>query len=82
MSKETQLGSQLWEQFQQAAREQRRNPSRLLAQVVKDYLEIHEDEKLYRQMQLDARKSGYKEDSAVALSLQVRREMKARRAAP
>jgi hypothetical protein len=80
MAKEIKVDPQLWEQFEQAAREQRRNPLRLLAEVVQEYLEIYEDEKLFRQMQRDARKSGYKEEDAVKLVRRVRQEMREKRA--
>ncbi len=79
MANEIKVDPQLWEQFEQAAREQRRNPVRLLAEVVREYLEIYEDENLFRQMQRDARKSGYKEEDAVELVRQVRRETRGKR---
>lgn len=72
MAKEIKVDSQLWEQFEQATREQRRSPLRLLTEVVQEYLEIYEDEKLFRQMQRDACKSGYKEEDAVELVRQVK----------
>lgn len=81
MANEIKVEPQLWEQFERAAREQRRNSVRLLAEVVREYLEIYEDEKLFRQMQRDARKSGYKEEDAVELVRQVRREMREKRGA-
>jgi metal-responsive CopG/Arc/MetJ family transcriptional regulator len=71
---EIQFDSHLWKQFERVAREQRRNPARLLAQVVREYLEIYEDEKLFQQMQRAARKSGYKEEDAVKLVRRVRQE--------
>ena len=48
----------------------------LLQQVVREYLEIYEDEKLFGQMQSEARRSGYREADAVHLVRQARREMK------
>jgi metal-responsive CopG/Arc/MetJ family transcriptional regulator len=71
---EIQFDSHLWKQFEQVAREQRQNPARLLAQVVREYLEIYEDEKLFQQMQRAVRKSGYKEEDAVKLVRRVRQE--------
>jgi predicted transcriptional regulator len=81
MTKTIEFDPQLWKQFEQVAREQRRNPSRLLMQIVRGYLEISEDEKLFRQMQRDARRSGYKEADAVTLVHQVRQEQSERRGA-
>jgi predicted transcriptional regulator len=74
MTKIIECDPQLWKQFEQVARERRRNPSRLLMQIVREYLEIYEDEELFRQLQRDARRSGYKEADAVALVRQVRQE--------
>lgn len=76
MERGLKLDPQLLEEFEQAAREQRRNPARLLQQVVREYLEIYEDEKLFGQMQSEARRSGYREADAVHLVSQARREMK------
>ena len=81
MTKAIELDPQLWKQFEQVAREQRRNPSRLLMQVVREYLAMYEDEEFFRQMQRDARRSGYKEEDAVALVRQVRQEKSERRGA-
>ncbi|HLF82754.1 MAG TPA: hypothetical protein VI837_01110 [Blastocatellia bacterium] len=76
MERELKLDPQLQEQFAQAAREQRRNPARLLQEVVREYLEIYEDEKLFRQMQRDARRSGYREEDAVELVRQARQAIR------
>jgi predicted transcriptional regulator len=57
MEREIRLDPQLREQLEQAAREQRRSPARLLQEVVREYLDIYEDEKLFRQMQREARRS-------------------------
>ena len=76
MEQEIKLDAQLREQLDQAAREQRRNPARLLQEIVREYLDIYEDEKLFRQMQRDARRSGYREEDAVDLVRQVRQEMR------
>ena len=43
MEQEIKLDAQLREQLEQAAREQRRNPARLLQEIVREYLEIYED---------------------------------------
>ena len=44
---------------------------------VKEQIEIWEDEKLDKEMRRDARKSGYKEEDAVELVRQHRRDKKA-----
>ena len=74
MEQEIKLDPQLQAQLMQAAREQRRSPARLLQDVVREYLEIYEDEKLFRQMQREAQHSGYREEDAVDLVRQVRQE--------
>ena len=81
MAKAIELDPQLWKQFEQVAREQRRNPTRLLMQVVREYLQMYESEQFFRRLQRDARRSGYKEEDAVGLVRQVRQEMSERRGA-
>lgn len=81
MEQEIKLDAQLREQLEQAAREQRRNPARLLQQIVREYLDIYEDEKLFRQMQRKARRSGYREEDAVDIVRQVRQEVRERHGA-
>ena len=76
MEQEIKLDPQLQAQLTEAAREQRRSPARLLQEVVREYLEIYEDEKLFCQMQREARRSGYREEDAVDLVRQVRRQMR------
>lgn len=66
----------IWEEFQREARKRRRNPANLITEWMREQLEIWEDEKLFREMRRDARKSGYTEDDAVELVRQYRREKK------
>ena len=77
MAKEIKLDTQLWEQFEQAAQEQRRNPVQLLQKVLQEYLTIYQDEKLFQQMQREARRSKYREEDAVALVRQARQQKRA-----
>ncbi len=77
-AREVKLNSQLWEQFEQAAQEQRRNPLQLLQQVLQEYLAIYHDERLFRQLQREARRSGYREEDAVELVRQARQHKRAR----
>jgi hypothetical protein len=81
MEEDLELDAQLREQLEKAAREQRRNPARLLQEIVREYLAIYEDEKLFRQMQREARRSDYREEDAVDLVRQARREMRERHGA-
>jgi len=70
-----------WKEFEQAARRRHRDPQKLLAQFIQEYLEIDADERLHREMQRQARRSGYKEEQAVELVREVRGEMRKRRGA-
>jgi hypothetical protein len=80
MAKETFFDSPLWEQFQKAARKRRRNPVRLLTEYMRECLEIWEDQKLDAEIRRDARRSGYREEDAVALVRRHRLEKKNQRA--
>ena len=62
----------LWEQFEIAAKDRRRNPQKLLADFMQQCLESWEDERLFEQVRRQARRSGYKEKDAVALVKEVR----------
>jgi hypothetical protein len=81
VEREVKLNSQLWEQFEQAAQEQRRKPLQLLQQLLQEYLAIYQDEKLFRQMHREARRSRYREEDAVALVRQARQQKRARNGA-
>lgn len=63
-----------WEEFQRQAKRRRRNPVTLVTELMREQLEIWEDEKLFREMRQDAQKSDYTEDDAVELVRQYRRE--------
>lgn len=74
MKNETIFDQTIWEEFQRQAKRRRRNPVKLITELMREQLEIWEDEKLFREMRRDARKSGYTEDDAVELVRQYRRE--------
>ncbi len=80
MAKDSPLESPLWEQFQKAARERRRNPVRLLMDYMRECLEIWEDQKLDEEIRRDVQCSGYREEDAVEIVRQYRREKRERRA--
>ncbi|MDQ3812892.1 MAG: hypothetical protein M3347_02950 [Armatimonadota bacterium] len=77
MAKDSLLDSPLWEEFQKAARERRRNPVRLLTDYMRECLEIWEDQKLHEEIRRDVQRSGYREEDAVEIVRQYRREKKA-----
>jgi hypothetical protein len=68
----------LWNQFEKAARERRRNPVRLLTEYMRECLEVWEDQKLDEEMRSDAAASGYSEEDAVEIVRQHRLEMQRR----
>ena len=65
----------LWEQFEKAAREHRRSPTRLLTDYMRECLEMWDDQKLDQEMQRDAQAGGLHEDDAVEIVKQYRREV-------
>ena len=66
MAKEI-LDPALWERFEEAARKRHRDPARLLKDFMKERLEVWEDQKLDRQVKKAARRSGRREEDAVAI---------------
>jgi hypothetical protein len=70
--------SPVWKQFETEAKKRRRNPVKLALDLIKEQIEIWEDETLDREISHDAQKSGYTEDDAVELVRQYRREKKDR----
>lgn len=76
MKNETLFETGIWNEFQKEARKRRRNPLNLAADLLREQLEIWEDEKLDRAIKRDVQRSGYSEDDAVELVRQYRREKK------
>jgi hypothetical protein len=66
--------SPVWKEFETEAKKRRRNPVKLVLGLIKEQMEIWEDEALDREISLEAQKSGYTEDDAVELVRQYRRE--------
>jgi len=67
MKKQITIDSELWQEFELAAKQKRRNPLKLLADYMRESLEIWEHQELDGEIQKEARKSGYTEDDAVEL---------------
>jgi len=70
------IDAELWKDFAAVARAKRRNPLRLLADYMRESLEVWEQQKLDREIQNDVRKSGYTEDDAVEIVRKYRAEKK------
>ena len=69
----------LWEQFEQEARRHKCDAERLLEQWIQEQLEIWEDQKLDAEIRKQVQKSGYREEDAVEIVRQHRREKQAAR---
>lgn len=74
MTTKTINDSPIWKQFEAEARKRRRNPVNLVLDLIKEQIEIWEDEALDREISREARKSGYTEEDAVELVRKYRRE--------
>ena len=70
----------VWSQFETEARRQRRDPQKMLTDYMRECLEIWEDDKLFREMSRQARRSGRKESEAVEIVREVRKAKRAQRA--
>ena len=70
--------SPVWKQFETEAKKRRRNPVKLVLDLIKEQVEIWEHEKLDDEISKEAQKSGYTENDAVELVRQYRREKKER----
>ena len=81
MTLENLMQSDLWRDFEQQVRARRKQPAKVLAELVREYLEVQEDIALTEEMRRDARKSGFREADAVKLVREHRDEKKRRRAA-
>ena len=78
MTAKTINDSPVWKQFETEAKKRRRNPVKLVLDLLKEQIEIWEDEALDREISREAQKSGYTEEDAVELVRQYRREKKER----
>lgn len=81
MAKDIFSESPVWEQFQEAARQRRRNPVRLLTGYMRECLEIWEDQKLDEQIRREAQSGDYHERDAVKIVRQYRHEKREKSAA-
>jgi hypothetical protein len=81
MTLETLIRSELWANFEKQARKRKKQPSDVLLELLREYLEIAEDVALNDAIARDARKSGYKEADAVKIVREYRAEKRKRRAA-
>lgn len=81
MTLEALLKTKLWRDFERQAQSERRQPAAVLADLLREYLEIAEDVALDEAMWRDAQKSGYREADAVKLVREHRAAKRSRRAA-
>jgi hypothetical protein len=76
MQTSTVVESPLWEQFQSAARQRRRDPARLLMDYMRDCLEVWEDQRLDEEIRRDVQRGGRRESQSVEI---VRKHRRAKR---
>ncbi len=76
MKPEMLFDTTIWQEFQKEARKRRLNPVNLVAELLRERLEIWEDEKLDKAIRRDVQRSGYTEDDAVEIVRRHRREKK------
>jgi hypothetical protein len=81
MTLEALIRSELWANFEKQARKRKKHPSAVLADLLREYLEIADDVALTEAMRRDARKSGYKEADAVKIVREYRAEKRKQRVA-
>lgn len=74
MAQVIELEEKIWQQFSSAAKEEKKNPKRLLTELIQSYLEIREDEKLDKEIKIQAQKSQMDENEAVEFVSQYRNE--------
>lgn len=68
-----QIDPQLWKQFASLATQRRKRPQTLLAQLMRDYLQIESDGALFKEMQHDAQGRALSDAEAVTFVHQHRR---------
>ena len=76
MKEQITIDSALWQEFKLAVRRRRRNPLNLLADYLRESLEIWEHQKLDREIQKEVRKSRYSAGDAVGIVRKYRAEKK------
>lgn len=64
---DTLIQSDLWREFEKTARDKRRRPVELLADVIADFLATQAGTALFDDIEHDLRSTGYTEDDAMAL---------------
>ncbi len=81
MTLESLIQSDLWREFERQVRAKHKRPAKVLAELLREYLEIQADIALTEEMRRDAQKSGYRGADAVKLVREYRAEKRNRRAA-
>ncbi|HMF57257.1 MAG TPA: hypothetical protein VK619_13020 [Pyrinomonadaceae bacterium] len=80
MNEQPLADSQLWKEFQAAARRRRRNPTQLLTDYMRECLERWKDQKLDAEISRQAQASDYREADAMKIVHRHRHEKKRVRA--
>lgn len=66
--------TELWREFEAAAKDEKQNPVAVLMELMSDYLESRADSALFDEIAEEGEKSGYNEDDAVELVRRARLE--------
>jgi hypothetical protein len=64
----------LWREFEAAAKAEKQSPLKILTELMSDYVESRADSALFDEVAEEGLKSGYTEDDAVELVRQARLE--------
>ncbi len=62
---QTKIDGELWSKFREEAKKSKKDPMRLLAQLLRDYIEQKEGERLMRESSKIAKRSGLTEDDDI-----------------
>ena len=79
MSQTIQIDPQLWNAFTSAIAKQRKKPQMILAKLIREYLEIQEDQTLFAGMRHDLRGRTMSDEEIVEFVRQYRREKRVAR---
>jgi len=75
MGKVIEIDEALWAKLSTAARQEGKTPRRLVQKLIQDYLETEVDRKMDAAIAREARRSGYREEDAVPLVREYRRQV-------
>ena len=75
MGKVIEIDEALWAKLSTAARREGKTPGRLVQRLIQDFLEAEVDRKMDAAIAREARRTGYREEDAVPLVREYRRQV-------